>query len=36
VTGIHLSLGLGAAAVVATVVGLFAWEARGLRPDRPL
>ncbi len=35
VTGIHLSLVLGAAAVVATVVGLFAWEARSLRADRP-
>ncbi len=35
VIGIHLSLGLGAAAVVATVIGLFAWETRRRRAGRP-
>jgi hypothetical protein len=36
VIGIHLSLGLGTAAVVATAVGLLAREARRLRANRPL
>jgi MFS family permease len=34
--GIHLSLVLGAAAVVATAAGLLAWETRSLRAGRPL
>jgi MFS family permease len=36
VIGIHLSLGLGTAAVVATAVGLLAREARRRRANRPL
>jgi MFS family permease len=36
VIGIHLSLALGAAAVVATAIGLLAWESKTLRAGRPV
>jgi hypothetical protein len=36
VIGIHLSLALGAAAVVATAIGLLVWESKTLRAGRPI